>query len=912
MDGSGDWLFRHASYRSWICSDQDNLLWITGKPGSGKSTLVKLLSDSIRHEDAIYLEEPAIAASVIFDFRYVLERENGGAKGQILRALLYQILESSPTLSPGLCQALSPLSPLPDRPEDLDVHCYQLCLEAALSAATDKATVFLLIDGLDECGSKVQDDVMACLAPIYQQPQFTKKVRIMITSRWGSSMHRRQQQRHSGIKWLEMENTEDITTFCSAMLSPRQISQGITTDQPDSCVHWKDSVQELVDSIITRADGVFLWVKLVVDLLLTDYPAQQHSGCGTKRWQQAVQELPTGLESLYENLVHRVPAQLKSASDLVFMWCSLAVRPLNVLELQSAIGSHTDELKPKVAAVDFTSQLRRMTYGLVEVVSDPGSYTDTVQLLHSSVRDFLMGATSHLAVSQTSLAYGSVGLIHTLMAETCFRYIMQISCSGNSTTHPFLDYSVSHWSFHARTGEQLAVSQDYLIEIFRRPSSKSVSFWLEEYEGVRSPQTSSAKSVPLPHVAAHHGLISTLKAMSLRDPAEVTWDLKDCMGRTALHHAAAQGHSDVVRLLLDHGASIDVEDTQMITPLRTASQKGQTSVVEHLLALDENKTSDVAGRTAIHHAARAGHTEVVKILIDKGADLDAQDLRGHSALTLAAASGNEDLACFLLKLNDSRWSAAMIGVALTFAAALNLKTLTRSLLRSERLSGPDDVFVQQAFIASIISGSQELVLLFLELGCHPDLHDYRYGQSALSIAAAGGDDRIVRILLEHGAHPNIQDIRTGLTPVMHAISRGFPVVVQLLLEFGAELKVSEKCDDQREDGWISKIILALIHQCPSGNNGGSNKRTSTNSSTESVAGSSTHGHKSQSTSGKRTKRCRPKQEAGGNEDGSDDEGTAKKKSRHDKESDAQLMCPFHRRYPNQHNCPPFPRVSRLK
>lgn len=267
-----------------MSSDQnDPVLWITGKPGSGKSTLMKILSNSIRHENALHLQEPAIAASVMFDFRYVLEPEKGGAKGLFLRALLYQMLESYPSLLSRLYQALSPLSPLPERPEDLDVRCYQLCFDTALSAVTDKAKVFFLIDGLDECDPDMQDDVMACLAPIYQQSRYTKKVRIMITSRWGSSAQRIQRQCQTGIRWMEMENTEDIATFCSVMLSPRRTRHGIFMEEQDPCVQRKDSIKELVHSIITRADGVFLWASLVVDLLLNDYPAQRHPDCGTKR-----------------------------------------------------------------------------------------------------------------------------------------------------------------------------------------------------------------------------------------------------------------------------------------------------------------------------------------------------------------------------------------------------------------------------------------------------------------------------------------------------------------------------------------------------------------------------------------------------------------------------------------------------
>ena len=917
VNGSGAWLFRHESYRSWLDSDKNELLWLTGKPGSGKSTLMKHLCHRIRYEDAIVLQEPAIAASIMFDFRYVLEREKGSAKGPLIRTLLYQMLESDPSLLSRLCQSSSPLSPFFERPEDMDVRHYQSCLEAALSAATDKATVFFLIDGLDECDSDLQDDLIACLAPICQGPRFNKKVRIMIASRLGLSTQRMQRQCQTSIRRLEMENSEDIATFCLAMLSPRRTSHGIIAGKDHTCVHWKDSIEQLVESIVSRANGVFLWVSLVVDLLLNDYPAQQHPDCGTKRWQKAVQELPVGLDLLFENLVDRIPTQSKAASDLLFMWCAYTVRPLEELEVHSLIRLNQEDLKLGSAwyeypTIDLASKLRRLTYGLVEVVSDPKSNSSTVQFIHVTVRDFFTRESPHLVAPRTGSSQHPVGLAHTAMAKTCLRYIHRTFCKGKSLRDPFLKYSVLYWSFHAKAGERLAVSQDYLIELFQWPSTVIASLWLEEYERVHNRQIRSV-STSLLHVAAHCGLFSTVEALSIRQPTDSSWDHKDYRGRTPLHHAAAQGHTDIVRLLLDQGASVDVEDIQKVAPLQDASRKGHTSVVTALLAEGANAaTKDATGRTAIHHAARAGDIKAVKMLVAGGTRLDGLDIHGHSVLTLAAASGNEELTEFLLRLNSTTWPATVVGVALAFAAALGFKTLTRSLLHSGGFSGPDDFFVQQAFIAAVVAGSEEALLLLLELGCHPDLHDSKYGQSALSIAAACGHDRLVRILLEHGAHANIQDVHTGITPVMHAISRGHPVIVQLLLDYGAEVSFPKEPQDHVDDGWIYKIILAFIHQCPSSDNGRSDNKKSANSSIEAVLGSPNESQNSQTSYNQGRKRCRSQKELDDSEDGSDDEQATSKKSRHDKESDTQFMCPFQKRFPDKHTCPPYTKVARLK
>ncbi|KAL8838498.1 MAG: hypothetical protein Q9176_005050 [Flavoplaca citrina] len=86
---------------------------------------------------------------------------------------------------------------------------------------------------------------------------------------------------------------------------------------------------------------------------------------------------------------------------------------------------------------------------------------------------------------------------------------------------------------------------------------------------------------------------------------KVRIDTEDCEDRTELIGAAAAGHASVVRILLDHGASV--------------------------FALD------VWGRTALSHAEVGGYTDIVGMLFNAGADIDHQDDNGHTPLVLAVA-----------------------------------------------------------------------------------------------------------------------------------------------------------------------------------------------------------------------------------------------------------------------------------
>lgn len=100
-------------------------------------------------------------------------------------------------------------------------------------------------------------------------------------------------------------------------------------------------------------------------------------------------------------------------------------------------------------------------------------------------------------------------------------------------------------------------------------------------------------------------------------------------GRTALHIAAAEGHVEVVLLLLKVGAEVDMLDDQQITALIAASDKGHETVARVLLdfGADIHLSDGKQGRP-LNYAARGGHEDVVRLLVEKGAHIPTKDKQG--------------------------------------------------------------------------------------------------------------------------------------------------------------------------------------------------------------------------------------------------------------------------------------------
>jgi len=123
---------------------------------------------------------------------------------------------------------------------------------------------------------------------------------------------------------------------------------------------------------------------------------------------------------------------------------------------------------------------------------------------------------------------------------------------------------------------------------------------------------------------------------------------------SALRQAAQNGHTEVIKLLLDKGATVDSTDSLGVTPLIIASQKGHKNVLELLVAKGANVNAHAAGlgdMTALAMASQDGHLDCVQFLISKEADVNAKaaGLKNVAALRMAAQNGHLDIVQELVK-----------------------------------------------------------------------------------------------------------------------------------------------------------------------------------------------------------------------------------------------------------------------
>lgn len=169
-----------------------------------------------------------------------------------------------------------------------------------------------------------------------------------------------------------------------------------------------------------------------------------------------------------------------------------------------------------------------------------------------------------------------------------------------------------------------------------------------------APATSAINSAkPFPSISAYQAALEgDLSQVSLQIDNRFNVNTPDEEGRTALMYAAFNGHTPVLKKLLEKGASINLRDPNGRTALMMAASGPYPDAVRLLLenGADPNLTDKVEHFTALMFAASEGQLEIVKILIFHKADPLMKDIDGDDAYNFALNNGHKEVSALLLQL----------------------------------------------------------------------------------------------------------------------------------------------------------------------------------------------------------------------------------------------------------------------
>lgn len=236
-------------------------------------------------------------------------------------------------------------------------------------------------------------------------------------------------------------------------------------------------------------------------------------------------------------------------------------------------------------------------------------------------------------------------------------------------------------------------------------------------------------------------------------------------GHVPLTAACSVGRSDIVRLLIECGAPINVKNRNKVSSLACAILEGHSDVVQHLLnhisANEMEKHVDQEGRTPLMIAASKGYVPIMDLLVSKGALITTRDEKGFSALSWACMNGHMQVIEWLLE-------------------------------RGSDINGMDSLGRTPLSLAATESNA-ETVQLLINNGANID-HVDKNGLTAIDRAIEVSNASVVSRLLQNGAK---------IGPQSWAIADDKPDIIVLLLERSWN-KIRSKKDEFRRSDILTK------------------------------------------------------------------------------------------------------------
>lgn len=286
--------------------------------------------------------------------------------------------------------------------------------------------------------------------------------------------------------------------------------------------------------------------------------------------------------------------------------------------------------------------------------------------------------------------------------------------------------------------------------------------------------------------ACERGHVEIVRELLTRTDVDVN-HVND-LGWTALLEAiilsdGGPRHQEIVQLLMDHGANINIPDGNGVTPLQHARARGFQEIERILLTA--SATRDVQ----LIRAAETGDLEAVKRLVAAGASVHAQDENGKTALVAAAYRNDLPIVDVLIeagadvnKQDDTKQSAYLIATSEGY-----LELLQRTFKAGADVHSKDS-YNGTGLIRAADRGHVEIIQELIKTDIEID-HVNNLGWTALLEAIILGDGgarhtEVVRLLVEAGADVNLAD-SNGITPLGHARERGYQQMIEILTKVGA-------------------------------------------------------------------------------------------------------------------------------
>ena len=267
----------------------------------------------------------------------------------------------------------------------------------------------------------------------------------------------------------------------------------------------------------------------------------------------------------------------------------------------------------------------------------------------------------------------------------------------------------------------------------------------------------------------------------------------DLYGNTWLHYAASGvGEKEALQVIIDHGADVNAKNKLNHTALMLASGNGNVDVMNMLIKTGADPDiEDANGNTWLHYAMYGDfNKEVLKVIIDYGADVNAKNKENITALMLGSKTGNTDGINVLLQAGANQAIVDDDGNTwLHYAASgVNSKEALQVIIDHGADVNAKNKQNRTALMLASKKGNIDGINVLLKAGANQAIVDVD-GNTWLHYAAGGvGSKEALQVIIDHGADVNAKN-KQNLTALMLASKTGNTDGINVLLKAGTNRSI---------------------------------------------------------------------------------------------------------------------------
>jgi len=411
---------------------------------------------------------------------------------------------------------------------------------------------------------------------------------------------------------------------------------------------------------------------------------------------------------------------------------------------------------------------------------------------------------------------------HTLLAKSCLSVLFGLDYNIDEAkiqNFPLALYAAKHWVEHARFEDVSSYIQDGMDLLFDKDNPHfAIWVWVCNMDEYCSESFYTARPEQLDAVPLYYAALCGFRGLMERLLTAHTQDLNAEGGAygAPLNVALAKGHLDIALFLLDRGADGQNGGEMDQTGPYIASSSGYAGVVQSLIdrgadlnaiCQDYDEDGEDVKWTPLHVAIYQERRDIAVLLLERGADAETRSSRDQTALYMASSRGYVDVVRSLIDCGADlnaicedydEYACEVKWTPLRVAICKERRNIVILLLERGADTETRSDWNQTALYMASSRACTDVVRSLIDRGadlnaiCH-DIDEDGEGVkwTPLHVAIYSGTPSIARMLLEHGATPNAPD-NDGATALHFASRRRGITEVELLLGYGMNVDVREK------------------------------------------------------------------------------------------------------------------------